>query len=221
MLTYVKIYVKFDIFIFKLRLTIHAYFYINVYMPENAPLPSDVSDPATVVVPPGNSISTPFQAVSVSAKDPSPVGRIFKIFLIVLFVLLIIGGPLYYFLVYRQAADNATLHDTKIDSKIMVIEPTSIPTLTPTPEFSMVLASPSDGELAATNDIKVTGKTTPNTTVFIYTDTSDSSVISDDQGNFEGTVTLTDGINSITVAAYSEKDEEKVTTVDVIRDTNT
>jgi hypothetical protein len=96
---------------------------------------------------------------------------------------------------------------------------------TPMPDLSEMekpltidLESPVDGEVLLGNELLVKGVTFPETTVVFYTETDENSVESDAEGNFEGTLTLESGINSLTVMAFTEKGEEQSFSVDVVYD---
>lgn len=68
------------------------------------------------------------------------------------------------------------------------------------------------------DQVVVKGKTLPNTAVVFYTDNDQNSVESDTNGQFEGTIALSSGINSLIVTAYAENGEEKSTTLDLVYD---
>lgn len=86
------------------------------------------------------------------------------------------------------------------------------------PAFTLTLESPSDGEVITDNQITIRGKTSPNTPVVFYTEESENSVESDAKGQFEGTVSLQSGLNTLTVTAFSQDGEEKSTTLDLVYD---
>lgn len=93
------------------------------------------------------------------------------------------------------------------------------PTATPIPyAFDLSIESPSDNEVTHQNRIAVKGKTSPKSTVVLFSDNDQNSVESDDSGNFTGDVLLASGINSITITAYGENDEEKSQALDVVYD---
>lgn len=83
--------------------------------------------------------------------------------------------------------------------------------------LTLVLESPVDGTLISDNQVVVKGKTIPGTTVTFYTDTDENSVEADAVGNFEGSLGLVKGINTLTVTAFGETDEKSVT-VDIVND---
>lgn len=91
------------------------------------------------------------------------------------------------------------------------------PEITETPLF-LSLDSPTDESVVLGDEITVKGKTLPSSTVVFYTDTNQGSVESDTSGQFEGTLALASGINSLTVTAFDTKGEEKTMTLDLVYD---
>ena len=85
-----------------------------------------------------------------------------------------------------------------------------------TESLVLSLSSPTEGDIAVDGEIVVRGKTLPNTTVVIYTQSDETSVESDENGNFEETILLVDGENTLTVTAFSEDGQEKSMTVTVV-----
>ena len=101
--------------------------------------------------------------------------------------------------------------------------------LTPGPELAVSttplqkplflnLASPADGDVILGSEIMVKGKTLPNVTVLFFTETDENSVESDENGNFSGSLNLSNGINPLTVVAISRKGEEKTLNLNVVYD---
>ncbi len=83
--------------------------------------------------------------------------------------------------------------------------------------LTLTLDSPKDEELSVNNEILVKGNTLPNTTVVMFNETDEVTVDSDANGNFETTIQLAEGINSLTVTAFAEDGQEKSLTVDIVR----
>jgi hypothetical protein len=123
--------------------------------------------------------------------------------LILVFVLAVAGVSGIYF--YWKNTDNP-----------QVTPEVSLPT--PQKDLTLTLESPTDGTLATDGQIMVKGKTLPNTTVAFYTDIDDGSIESDSSGNFMGNVRLGEGINTLTVTAFSDDGNEKTTSMDVVYD---
>ncbi len=84
--------------------------------------------------------------------------------------------------------------------------------------FTFSIESPQDGTLLNDNVLTVRGKTFPNTLVMIYSETDQNSLEASTTGSFEGTVTLSPGINTITVTAFAENGEEKSKTLEIVYD---
>ncbi|MDP3941847.1 MAG: hypothetical protein Q8Q49_06085 [bacterium] len=74
---------------------------------------------------------------------------------------------------------------------------------------------PKDQDSAINGELLVSGKTLPHATVLIFTDSDDTSVESDDQGAFEGTVLLGSGESVVRVTAYDGNGNEKTQTLSV------
>lgn len=80
------------------------------------------------------------------------------------------------------------------------------------------LESPKEGDLAVNDEILVKGKTDPNTTVIVFTDNDETSMESDAAGNFESTITLSGGVNTLRVSAFSDNGKEKTLSITIARD---
>ncbi len=107
-----------------------------------------------------------------------------------------------------------------LKSKPEVIEPLTIPEVkTEIKPLTLQLVSPSDGELAVNDEILVKGTTLPNSTVVIYTESDQTSIQSSSSGDFESTVKLTSGINSVNVSAFTDDGQEKSLSIGVVYDT--
>ena len=83
-------------------------------------------------------------------------------------------------------------------------------------ELALNIDSPTDGTVLASNVATIKGKTLPNITVAYYSDTDDGTVDSDASGNFEGTLKLANGINTVTITAFGNGGEEKSTTMTIV-----
>lgn len=88
------------------------------------------------------------------------------------------------------------------------------------PSLPLSLDSPAEGALITDNKIAVKGRTKPNTTIAFYSDIDENSVESDSYGNFEGSVGLAEGINTLTVTAFDENGNEKSLAVDIVNDSS-
>lgn len=142
-----------------------------------------------------------------SQITPSTPPKLNKVLIIVLVVLGLVSLLVSAFILLKPA--------TTPPPPTPVTEPSSSPS---SPPLTLELTSPADSELSVNREILVTGKTLPNTTVVIFTENDETSVVSDASGAFEGTIALTDGINSLIVTAYGEDGEEKSLTLDIVYD---
>lgn len=84
--------------------------------------------------------------------------------------------------------------------------------------LTLSLESPTDGELAVNDEILVSGKTLPNTTVVVFTENDETSFESDAAGYFESTIKLINGINQLVVTAFADDGQEKAVILDVVHD---
>ncbi len=80
------------------------------------------------------------------------------------------------------------------------------------------LESPVDSSIVEENQIIVRGKTLPNTTVVFFNEENQNFSQSDNTGQFEGKLSLIDGINTLTVTAFTAGGEEKTTSLDLVYD---
>jgi hypothetical protein len=97
--------------------------------------------------------------------------------------------------------------------------PTAAPTIPAHEQLLVVVSSPQEGEITADRSTTVTGKTRPGASIVVFSETADTVADADTEGNFSANLALADGINTITVTAFSPEGEEKTATVNVIRDT--
>ena len=119
-------------------------------------------------------------------------------FLLSLFFFLFIAVPvLTYFLINLQM--NTELKEL-----------TKIPTSTP---FFLNIYSPSNEINAVNGEVLISGKTLPNTTVLIYSDSDEASLESDADGKFEGTLLVNETGGLIKVTAFGDNGEEKSKTI--------
>ncbi|MBI4137322.1 hypothetical protein HY469_04635 [Candidatus Roizmanbacteria bacterium] len=88
----------------------------------------------------------------------------------------------------------------------------------PEEEISLTLESPADDALAVEDEVLVRGTTTPGATIAVFTETDEIIVESDENGHFETTVQLVQGINTLTVTAYSSEGQEKSITRTIVYD---
>lgn len=93
----------------------------------------------------------------------------------------------------------------------------------PTPSSSLYLSldTPQDEEVVDRKVVKVTGKTIPQSTVIVSTNSADEVITPSATGTFATTVTIDDGENEIQVFAISPNGEEAQVTRTVTYSTET
>ena len=101
------------------------------------------------------------------------------------------------------------------------ISPTTIKTITlasPTPSAApipLVVQSPTDGQVSTSRIITVSGKTDPQATVVVTTDTTDNVVTPSASGDFSLSVTTSGGENRIVITAILPNGQEAQQTLTV------
>lgn len=71
------------------------------------------------------------------------------------------------------------------------------PTPTPKPTVYISLSNPEDESIVSSKTLTVSGKTNPDATVIIYTDSTQQVIQPSTQGDFSTTITIGDGENLI------------------------
>lgn len=84
--------------------------------------------------------------------------------------------------------------------------------------FYVSLESPKEDTVVVDDKVEVNGKTLPGTVVFVYTEDDVYSVESDEAGNFNIEILVNEGINTVTLTAFSENGEEQSIYFDVVYD---
>jgi len=171
----------------------------NKLMEESMPVDTMVNStdamPAEAVVSPSS-----------SPKKKTPV-----IFLILIPVILaLLGVVAYEGYLYYQA--NLASQESDIVIKAKPTAKVQIP-------LTLDLESPTEGSLITDNKVLVKGKTLPGAIITVFSDNKDTSLESDVAGNFSGEITLNNGINTLTVTAFSEDGQEKSLEVNLVNDT--
>lgn len=84
--------------------------------------------------------------------------------------------------------------------------PTPAASISPTPAsaVTLTLSSPEDESLTNVSSVTVSGKTFPNASVAIASESDDQIVTADSSGNFSTTVDLDGGYNTITATAFDQ-----------------
>lgn len=119
--------------------------------------------------------------------------------------ILVAGGG---FLLYQYTQQNT-------NKTVTPITPQPSFTPSPSPKVSLSISSPKDEDVVSTSQITVSGKTEPNTTVLVSTDSNDSVVTAGNDGSFSAKITLDSGENPIDIIAITPNGEkqEQVNTV--------
>lgn len=151
-------------------------------------------------------VETPVQVSTAPKKSfLSPV----SIFIIIAVVLAAIGYAGYDYYVSHNVTNEPDIN----------IRPVVKKTVSQKPLFLSII-SPAEGDLISGNSVVVKGKTLPNATVSVIADKDTSFLDADTAGNFEGTITLGEGINTLNITAFSDNGEEKSIDVNLVYDKN-
>ncbi len=90
------------------------------------------------------------------------------------------------------------------------IKTVTVATPSPTPEVSSIylsLDNPADESVTQNKTVTISGKTTPNATIVVLTDSAQEVVTPTAEGSFTTTLTLSDGENLIRVIAFASDGE--------------
>jgi len=130
--------------------------------------------------------------------------RIILSFIAVIFGLLVAGVA---FFIYQS---TKTISPTQVKS-ITITQPTP----TPVPSTLLTIDQPINESVVNTKGITLSGKTTPDATLILTTDTDDQVVTPAANGNYAITTTLNNGANQITITAIAPDGQEtkKIITV--------
>ncbi len=129
---------------------------------------------------------TPSPNPPIPAVTPAPRPRTF--FWILVLLLVFAFGELGYVLTHTSESANTSPVAAK--------------------PFYLVLDAASGTATSVNDQVLITGRTFPNSTVALYSDTDDAIVESDSQGKFEGSVTVGDTGGTVGVTAYGPAGEE-------------
>ncbi|HYM65228.1 MAG TPA: hypothetical protein VES68_01980 [Candidatus Sulfotelmatobacter sp.] len=121
--------------------------------------------------------------------------RVILSFIMVLIGLLVAGLAFYFYQSTKVVSDNSTA------STILT------PTPTPRPTIFLSLSQPVNESVVTSKTLNVSGKTNPEATVVVVTDSDQQVFKPSSQGNFSTSVTLTDDQNLITIWAISPNGE--------------
>jgi len=126
--------------------------------------------------------------------------RVILSFIMVLIGLLVAGGLFYFY----QSTKTVSPSTTGIVTRV-----TPIPT--PKPKLYLSLNEPSDEQVANTKTLSISGKTNPDATLIIVTDSDQQIIQPSTQGDFSTTITLDDGQNLIEIRSILPTGETVVT----------
>lgn len=153
---------------------------------------------------------TPVPAPAAPAPLPTPKSQVRTPFIIALVLSFVAAGAITVLFKYFPLQPSAPQPSQPPIAY-------TAPTPTPAP-LTLTLTSPKDGELAVNSEIIVEGVTAPDTTVVIFTEDDETTVESDSTGKFSTTVTLSAGINTLVITAFSDNGEEKGLSIDIVYD---
>lgn len=156
-------------------------------------------------VPPVTPVPTPVPTVSL---PPRPKVRL--PFLIVLGLAIVLSGSV---IAYTQFGLFRKPQPPVVAQPIALV-PAATSTPAPQPLF-LTLTSPKSGDLAVNEELLIKGQTLPNVTVVIYSENDETDVESDASGNFEGTILLAQGTNSLVITAFADTGEETSLNLDI------
>lgn len=128
--------------------------------------------------------------------------RVILSIIAILIGLLVAGGAFYLYQLTRQLPADK--------SKAITLK--TKPTPTPDANNYLVLDTPQDGEVFATKTITISGKTLPNSTLIVTTDTNDQVVKPTATGNFSVTTTIGDDSTIIHLVSIFPNGEQKTLT---------
>jgi hypothetical protein len=126
--------------------------------------------------------------------------RVILSFIMVLIGLLVAGIAFYFYQSTKVVSDKSSINSTNT-----VITPT------PKPTIFLVLNEPSNEIVVSSKTLSVSGKTNPEATVIIITDSDQLVLKPSSQGDFSTTITLSNGQNLIRVRAVTPNAETAVT----------
>ena len=178
----------------------------------STPVSTPASQPSLTSQTPADSSTQSSQSVSQSqpapqnfVQPPSDTGKTkpflkanLLIIALILIVLAAIVGLVIYFSFIKKTASVDLPSETVLPRAILVIE------------------GPSDQQATTSAQIKISGKTNPNSQVMVYSETNEEIFESDELGNFSGVLTLDEGPNEITFSASGDRTEEVTETRSVV-----
>ena len=180
----------------------------NQNQSNNAPL-SEVPPSHPIEVPPAPPVAPPPPAVPPAPQANPPAApaepvlavshvetkpRSFLIPLVIGFVLVLVGAAAFF--LTRSTPPPAPV------APPVVVQPTAVP-------FFLSVDNLQQEVAVVNGELVVSGKTLPNTTVLIYSDTDETSLQSGADGSFESTIVVNEVGESVRVSAITETGEQK------------
>lgn len=126
--------------------------------------------------------------------------RVILSFIMVLIGLLVAGIAFYFYQTTKVVSDKSS-----INSSNSVVSPT------PKPTIFLVLNEPNNEIVVSNKTLTVSGKTNPEATIIIITDSDQLVLKPSSQGDFSTTITLEGGQNLIRIRAVTPNAETIVT----------
>lgn len=130
-------------------------------------------------------------------------------------IAIIIGfaiGLVITFGIYR-AQQSLNLENTSSpEPNTNIIIPTSPPETAP----DITVASPENGSLIDTSQVRITGTTTPQALLSFIGSKDATTANADKQGNFSSIITLFEGVNSIIIESYDSAGNKSTETITLI-----
>ena len=118
--------------------------------------------------------------------------KIILSFVAIIIGLTVAGGAFYFY------------QSTKVIPQEQQIPITINPSPSPTPKVLLTVDEPKDENVYDSRVIKITGKTDPNATIIVLTDTDEDVLIPTLTGDFSTTVTIDTGQNVIQITAINK-----------------
>ena len=168
----------------------------------------DSTDSNNTTPPPANApATTPSPSVTFAPQPVQKNSRMPMVLIAVVLLLAVVGGLAFVFKDKLLPQQTAVLTPISNDTAAQAIVP-----------LTLSVESPNNQTLVSSPNVLVKGKTKPNTTLSIFTETDAISLESDAQGNFQGTITLEKGINTLTVTAFGQDEEDQSISMEVVYD---
>jgi hypothetical protein len=118
----------------------------------------------------------------------------------ILLGLLVAGGAFYIYQVTRTINEPNAIKNTIVEKR---------PTPVPQNSNFLVIQEPKDEQVFTKRILNITGKTAPDATIIVSTQSLDQVVEPSKNGDFSLTLTLDDGVNILKTTAIFNNGEEK------------